>query len=287
LKNFLRSFFISFFLLIILTLSLYALMMLLQGKPPALSWLGLALAAGTPMTFFARVLFSPRSVAVDQPLGTTALTGLGLAITMAVSWRYGDAAGMTHAWAGICLIGWVIYLRWYSTFDREQIMERLKGKSLPAFELEDLEGNSKHSSELSGSPHILMFIRGNWCPFCTAQVADLAAQYRQLSQWGVIVWVISSQPQNHNRKLAKRFDVPIEFLRDKNNQAARSLGIVAPWGIPLGTQLLGYSSETAMPTVIITDKNEKVLWAHETDNYRLRPDPETFLPIVEAQAKVG
>ena len=97
----------------------------------------------------------------------------------------------------------------------------------------------------------------------------------------------SSQPQNHNRKLAQRFDVPIQFLRDKNNKAARSLGIVAPWGIPLGAQLLGYSSETAMPTVIITGKNGKMLWAHQTDNYRLRPDPETFLPIVEAEAKTG
>ena len=286
-KNFLRSLFISFFLLAILTFSLYALMMLLQGKTPTLSWLGLILAAGAPLVFFTRVLLAPKSVAVRQPLGTTALAGLGLAITMAISWRYEDAAGQVHAWAGCCFIAWVIYLRWYSTFDRKSIIQRLKGKSLPAFELEDFDGNPRLSSELSDGPHILMFIRGNWCPFCTAQVAELAGQYRALSEWGVTIWVISSQPQNHNRRLAQRFDVPIQFLRDKNNQAAQSLGIEAPWGIPLGTQLLGYASETAMPTVIITDKNGKLLWAHETDNYRLRPDPETFLPIVKGEAKTG
>ena len=32
-------------------------------------------------------------------------------------------------------------------------------------------------------------------------------------------------------------------------------------------QLLGYDSDTVLPTVIITDQGGRILWAHETDNY--------------------
>jgi hypothetical protein len=36
-----------------------------------------------------------------------------------------------------------------------------------------------------------------------------------------------------------------------------------------------------MPTVIIVDKEGKILWTHETDNYRVRPEPETFLQVLQ------
>ena len=46
--------------------------------------------------------------------------------------------------------------------------------------------------------------------------------------------------------------------------------------------MLGYDSETVLPTIIITNTNTKghILWAHETDNYRIRPEPDTFLKVL-------
>jgi peroxiredoxin len=80
--------------------------------------------------------------------------------------------------------------------------------------------------------------------------------------------------------LARKFDAPFDFLTDEGNKAARALGIDHPNGLPMGMQVLGYDSETVMPTVIITDKGGRVLWAHETDNYRVRPDPDVYLAVL-------
>jgi len=44
---------------------------------------------------------------------------------------------------------------------------------------------------------------------------------------------------------------------------------------------MGYDTEAPMPTVIITDANGRVHWADETDNYRVRPEPETFLKVLK------
>ena len=44
--------------------------------------------------------------------------------------------------------------------------------------------------------------------------------------------------------------------------------------------MLGYDSDTVMPTVIITGKDGKIVWTHETDNYRVRPEPDTFLEVL-------
>jgi peroxiredoxin len=130
----------------------------------------------------------------------------------------------------------------------------------------------------------LLFYRGNWCPFCTAQIEELAGAYRQLEESGVKIILISPQPAGKNQALASRFDIPLVFLRDPDNAAARQLGILHKWGTPLGLQLLGYGSDTVMPTVILTDASGHIVYSDQTDNYRVRPEPEVFAEILEKSA---
>src|SRR5210317_761550 len=95
---------------------MFAVMQLTRGSEPLLSWAGLALAAFSPLMLFikAYLMKSPRTP--RHPVEYSVLSGLGLAMTMAGSYRYGDAAGMIHVWAGVTLLCWLIYLRWYSVF---------------------------------------------------------------------------------------------------------------------------------------------------------------------------
>ena len=68
---------------------------------------------------------------------------------------------------------------------------------------------------------------------------------------------------------------------DANNQVAQQLGIFAKNGLPLGLQVFGYENDTVLPTVLITDATGKIIFADLTDNYRMRPEPATFLAILD------
>ncbi len=89
-------------------LTLYAAVQLYRAVPQTLSWLGLMLAAGAPLAGLA----THRDTRTRPPLLWTVLSGLGLAVTMAISYRYGNAAGQTHVWAGGALIAWFVWVRW-------------------------------------------------------------------------------------------------------------------------------------------------------------------------------
>lgn len=174
-----------------------------------------------------------------------------------------------------------LYVGWYSKLDRSA-SKLMVGKKLPGFELETADGAAVASGTFEGSPAVLIFYRGNWCPLCVAQVKEMAANYNQLKAMGARVVFVSPQPQTNTAGLAKKFGTDgLEFMRDGGNAAAKILGINARFGTPMGMQVLGYSSHTVLPTVIITDTSGTVIWTHETDNYRVRPEPETYLAVLK------
>jgi len=272
----LKSVFISGFVTWLVVVSLYAFTQLVRGSEPLLSWLGLALAAFSPLVFFIKAFTfkSPRTR--RHPVEYSVLSGLGVVITMAISHRYGQSAGIIHVWAGLTLLGWLVYLRWYSVFRGRDAHSLRVGSPLPDFRLESMDGHIVSSESFKAKPHLLLFYRGNWCPFCTAQVEELAAAYQGLEKVGISVVLISPQSIKKNQALAARFDVPMVFLRDRDNTAAKQLGILHEWGTPMGMQVLGYGSDTVLPTVILTNEKGMILFSDQTDNYRVRPEPATF-----------
>ncbi len=173
------------------------------------------------------------------------------------------------------------YIHWYSIFGRTPSAVLAVGQPLPEFSLENAAGVSVSSKSFLGSPAVLMFYRGNWCPLCMAQVKEIAALYRELDARGATVKLVSPQSHRNTQQLSARFDVPFDFLVDPGNATARALGIASPDGIPAGMEVLGYDTDTVMPTVVITDAEGIILMCDETDNYRVRPEPSTFLRVLD------
>lgn len=176
-----------------------------------------------------------------------------------------------------------LYIRWYSRYGKRFNLVLQNGNQLPDVAFENEHAETVHLSDYEG-PLLLLFYRGNWCPLCMAQIKEVAEQYNELAAKGLNLLMISPQSHGNTADLAKRFNVPMEFLVDKDLNAAKTLGIEALAGLPAGLEALGYDSDTVLPTVIITDAERRIIYTDQTDNYRVRPEPATYL---QALAKVG
>lgn len=151
---------------------------------------------------------------------------------------------------------------------------------LPAFPLQRTDGTATSSTELTDRPHVIMFYRGNWCPFCMVQVRELAEQYRELDRRGVGVALISAQRAKDTVELATKFDIPMQFFVDVDGAAARALDLVQVGGVP-AIYSAGTNGDTTVPTVVITDARGTVLWVDSSDNHRIRPEPTVFLEVLD------
>jgi peroxiredoxin len=274
----LKSIFVSLYLVAIVAITAYAWREMAQGGSP-LAWIGVLLTTA-PFLLTLGWIMATRGVARTSArlpsVSLLAVIGLGFAI-----WGHNrdGASLLAPIMAGMGLLGFLLYSYWYSSFGKRRGKFEV-GAPLPQFEVRNVAGETISSDQWRGRPSVLLFFRGNWCPLCMAQIKEIAAHYRELDSMGVRVALISPQPHQNTAALARTHNVNFEFYTDAGNLAARALGIDHPGGLPMGMQALGYDNDTVMPTVIITDAAGTVLWAHETDNYRVRPEPETFLAIL-------
>ncbi len=271
----LKSVFISAFMMALVAsmgLSLWRLL----PSPGDLAWCGPLLAAGVPMAFFLRLLLAPvaRTGASLWWLPASGVAGAALAVALG---GFGAASALALGLAALTLL----YTQWYSRFGHRASDLLAPGATLPSIELEDAEGRVLRTDALTRKPALWLFYRGNWCPLCMAQIREVAAQYRTLAERGVDVLLVSPQPQDHSRELARRFDAPMRFLRDRDNRAAARLGILAENGLPFGMQVLGYDADVPMPTVLITAAGGRIVYSDLTDSYRVRPEPAAFIAALD------
>lgn len=250
----------------------------------SLAWLGVILST-LPMLLLIMWLLLFKNVARTSqhfPLFTLlGFIGLGLAL---FDFSNGRSSLLAVELSAAGLLIFLVYDYWYSSLGRTQSNQLVKGKILAEFEVRNEKGELVSSTSFLGNPAIFVFFRGNWCPLCMAQIKEIVAQYEILAKFGCEVAFISPQPEKNTAKLAAKFGLNLHFFSDKNNLAAKKLGIEMKNGLPMGMELLGYDSDTVLPTVVITDSNGKIIYSDQTNNYRIRPEPKDFIKVLKSQA---
>ncbi len=257
----------------------------LLNKETSLSAFGNLLSSGIIVFFFARLFIKPQARTSENLPIFSFFILVGFILTTVSISVLGDKNAMALLFNSMLVLLWIVYLKWYSVFESRSIgreSNSLKiGKKLPVFEVEDISKNIISSETFLGNPSIYLFYRGNWCPLCMAQIKEIAGQYKELEKRGVTMNFISPQPHSYSNKLAEKYNLGFNFLTDTDNKVSKQLGIFSENGIPAGFQAFGFDSDTVLPTVIITDATGKIIFLDETDNYRLRPEPETFLEVLD------
>ena len=154
------------------------------------------------------------------------------------------------------------------------------GQPLPAFDAVDEDGNTVSSASLRGAPAVLLFVRGSWCPFCSKQVKDLTRVYKEITDAGARLILVTSRPLDTTRRVADLFGVDFEFWLDEGLEVVRELGLLIEAGIPEKSRQ-EFGSDTIWPVSLVVD-GEGVIRLTEMSRFIAdRPKPEKFLAALK------
>ena len=173
----------------------------------------------------------------------------------------------------------MIYIFWYSRYGRHENIRLSVGSKFPDIEFTDLEGNLFQSSSSCGRSSIFIFYCGNWSSSCLAQIDELYKRSEELNDLNIKVHLISSQSIELTKDLALKYSIPFNFFIDHNGAAAEYLEIALKNDVPFGL-VKKYGSDSLMPTLVVTNAQNTIVFTDQTNNYRVRPEPDVYLSIL-------
>jgi peroxiredoxin len=146
------------------------------------------------------------------------------------------------------------------------------GSPAPDFAATDADGREFRLSEHAGSPILLKFFRGQWCPYCVAELAQLNTVAKDFAALGVRLVAISSDRVDELQSL-KKYDWAITLLADSSLAVHRLYNVQHRNFTPKR----GPFREIAIPTTVLIGTDGRVAWMEQASDFRVRPQADDVL----------
>jgi len=174
----------------------------------------------------------------------------------------------------------------------EDISPLLIGEVLPSASLQDADGNRiELRSILKSKPTILVFYRGGWCPYCNSQLSGLAKIEKEILALGYQIVAISPDDYQNLKTTEERDSVRYALYADNEGKFIQDVGIAFQTPAMMKTYIAskgqkGKTSESIpVPTVMVVDKEGKILFEYISPNYKERLSGEMLLAVAKILAK--
>ncbi|MFD8261661.1 peroxiredoxin-like family protein [Streptomyces griseoluteus] len=172
------------------------------------------------------------------------------------------------------------------------------GTQLPDVELISAEGTpvSLHTAT-NGSPAVIVFYRGGWCPYCNIALKTYQDQLLpKLAERGVALLAVSPQKPDGSLTTQQKHELAFPVLSDPGNVLAGVLGILtapnaeareaqAKLGLDLTTENADGTHTLPMPTVAVTDADHILRWIDIHPDYTTRSEPAAILAALDTVKK--
>jgi peroxiredoxin len=150
------------------------------------------------------------------------------------------------------------------------------GQKITYFELPDQQDYPwSLSGQLEMGPVVLVFYRGDWCPYCNGQLATYAREIEEFERRRAQIAGISVDPPSNNARMVGKLLLPFPLLSDPEGELARLCGL---WNAQEGL---------AVPSIVVVDQSGEVRYLYSGTDVADRPgDDELFAALDELESRI-
>jgi len=163
------------------------------------------------------------------------------------------------------------------------------GQKAPDFESFDQNGSKFSSSDiLKEKQLIVVFYRGQWCPFCNRHLSELQDHLEDFKKAGAQIVAVSPEKTENISKTIKKTKAEFPVLWDKDNSIMEAFGVDFVLAKNLqekykeyGVDLIrdnGNSSQTLpVPATFVIGRNGKIKYMQYDPDYKNRSSAKDIL----------
>ncbi len=164
-----------------------------------------------------------------------------------------------------------------------------KGESAPLFTSTDQDGNTVSlQTILQKGPAVLVFYRGQWCPYCNKQLAQLQDSVSFITAKGATLIAISPETGDNVKKTIQKTGAAYPVLSDKGMTIMNEYRVTysvdtavvskyKSYGIDFNVVNGSNGEHLPVPAVFIVDPNGTIRFVHFDPDYSKRASVKEIL----------
>jgi peroxiredoxin len=160
------------------------------------------------------------------------------------------------------------------------------GEQAPNFGLPDARGRVVSLRErLSDGPVVLVFYRGEWCPYCNTYLRALQAALPEIAARGASLIAVSPQSPDHSLSLTEKAELGFDVLSDVDQTVIRAYKVqftlppdlqdvhLSAFQVDLRDHNADHSWQLPVPATFVIASDGVVRAAYVSADYRTRMEP--------------
>src|SRR5438477_788568 len=168
------------------------------------------------------------------------------------------------------------------------------GAQAPEFSLPNAMGHPVSlSSRLAAGPVVLVFYRGEWCPYCNAYLRALQAALPEITARGASLLAVSPQSPDHSLSIAEKAELGFDVLSDVDQAVIRAYRVqftapadlqdlhVNAFDADLRDHTANHSWQLPVPATFVIDRAGVVRAGRVSADYRTRMEPADIIAALD------
>lgn len=187
----------------------------------------------------------------------------------------------------IVLLFLLVSLKGFSQINGEYLQV---GELAPSIHGIDQAGKNINSeSILKDQKILLLFYRGNWCPYCKKHLKKLSENLETLTEKGYYVVVVTPEKVDKTKETADLVKAGYSIIHDSDNKIMNAYKVAFEVNDKNVTSYFGYTKNKVakynaennailpVPATYIIGKNGKISYVHYDPDYKKRASIEEII----------
>ncbi len=171
---------------------------------------------------------------------------------------------------------------------------RKVGDTAPGFSLRNTSGDTVAlDGLLAKGPVVVVFYRGEWCPFCDLELRAYQKALPEIEAEGAVLVAISPQSPEKSRSTVESRGLGFDVLSDPGGLVAGTFGLTfsmndaeqelhKAFGADLPTINGSSDWDLPVPATFVIARNGRITWAYANSNYTNRAEPADVIQALSS-----
>jgi len=182
----------------------------------------------------------------------------------------------------------------FLAFIHAQAQTGLKtGMQAPAFTATDNSGKTLNLKSLLAKHRavVIVFYRGQWCPYCNKQISHLQDSLELLTTKGAYVIGVTSETDENINKTIDKTHASFSIIQDKGYTIMKAYQVNYVVDADMYAKLKGYGVDLEknngntdhvlpVPATYVIDRSGRIIYAHVDKDYTKRPPVSAILAVL-------